>query len=88
LKKQVEKLEKKVFDANEEINKGSEYIEQLEHNIATQKEKLNTKNAVIKGQEQTISQNQDKLDALTRNVNECKLSPSFFLFIKNSTKRP
>lgn len=70
LKKQVEKLEKKVFDANEEINKGSEYIEQLEHNIATQKEKLNTKNAVIKGQEQTISQNQDKLDALTRNVNE------------------
>jgi len=67
-----------VFDANEEINKGSEYIEQLEHNLATQKEKLNTRNAVIKGQEQTIGQNQDKLDALTRNVNECKI---IFLFL-------
>jgi len=70
-KKQIEKLEKKIQEASEEITKGSEYIEQLENNLTNQKEKLKTSNAVIRGQEQNLTQLQDKIDSLTKNTNDC-----------------
>jgi len=69
-KKQIEKLEKKITEASEEITKGAEYIEQLENNLTNQKEKLKTSNAVMRGQEQNLNQLQDKIDALTKSNNE------------------